>query len=127
MKIQDLALGLVEPQTIGLSSLIQPVQIPPALQQIHTPAQLGVICEFIEGALHPLVLNIYIDIKQDWLQYLGKHHLRPTGFNSSHDHTLGSVTEPVFHREKSVPVQATSREFLQGNALGNSAKRLTEI
>ncbi|KAK4809986.1 hypothetical protein QYF61_004438 [Mycteria americana] len=42
-QVQDLALGLVEPHTIGLGLSIQPVQIPlqslPTLKQINTPAQ----------------------------------------------------------------------------------------
>ncbi|KAF1399548.1 Membrane-associated guanylate kinase, WW and PDZ domain-containing protein 2, partial [Spheniscus mendiculus] len=44
-KVQDPALGLVEPHTVGLGPSIQPVQVPlqslPALKQINTPAQLG--------------------------------------------------------------------------------------
>ncbi|KAK4819936.1 hypothetical protein QYF61_015557 [Mycteria americana] len=47
-QVQDPALGLVEPHTIDLGPSIQPVQVPlqslPTLQQINTPAQLGVIC-----------------------------------------------------------------------------------
>ncbi|KAK4817095.1 hypothetical protein QYF61_027926 [Mycteria americana] len=43
-QVQDLALGLVEPHTVGLSPSIQPVQVPlqslPTLRQINTPAQL---------------------------------------------------------------------------------------
>ncbi|KAK4831163.1 hypothetical protein QYF61_015633 [Mycteria americana] len=42
-QVQDLALGLVEPHTIGPSPSIQPVQVPlqslPTLQQINTPTQ----------------------------------------------------------------------------------------
>ncbi|KAK4824117.1 hypothetical protein QYF61_010740 [Mycteria americana] len=71
-QVQDLALHLVEPHTVGLGPSIQPVQIPlqslPTLKQINTPAQLGVICKLTEGALHPLVQIIDKDIKQNWLQ-----------------------------------------------------------
>ncbi|KAK4820374.1 hypothetical protein QYF61_025450 [Mycteria americana] len=46
-QVQDLALGLVKPHTIGPSPSIQPVQVPlqslPPLKQINTPAQLGVL------------------------------------------------------------------------------------
>ncbi|KAK4827946.1 hypothetical protein QYF61_022561 [Mycteria americana] len=72
-QVQDLALGLVEPHTIGLSPWIQPVQVPlqslPTLKQINPPAQLGVICKLTEGALDPLVQIIDKDIKQNWPQY----------------------------------------------------------
>jgi len=65
--VQDLAFGLVEPHTIGLSPSIQTVQIPlqslPTLEQIHTPAQLGVICRVTEGALNPLIQIIDKDVK----------------------------------------------------------------
>jgi len=51
--VQDPALDLIEPHTVGLGPLIQPVQIPlqslPTLQQINTLTQLGVICELIEA------------------------------------------------------------------------------
>ncbi|KAK4814181.1 hypothetical protein QYF61_011904 [Mycteria americana] len=72
-QVQDPALGLVEPHTIGLSPLIQPVHIPlqslPTLKQINTPTQLGVVCKLTEGALDLLVQIIDKDIKQDWPQY----------------------------------------------------------
>ncbi|GAB0190507.1 hypothetical protein GRJ2_001516000 [Grus japonensis] len=72
-QVQDPALGLVKPHTVGLSPLIQPVQIPqkslPTLKQINTPAQFGVIFELTEGALNPLIQIIdKEDIKQDWPQ-----------------------------------------------------------
>jgi len=70
--------------------LIQSVQIPlqslPTLQQIDTPAQLGVICKLAEGALNPLMQITDKVIKQDWPQYcaLGNttHDQPPAGFNS---------------------------------------------
>ncbi|KAK4825177.1 hypothetical protein QYF61_024657 [Mycteria americana] len=72
-QVEDPALGLVEPHTIGPSPRIQPVQIPlqslPPLKQINTPTQLGVIRKLTEGALDPLVQIIDKDIKQDWPQY----------------------------------------------------------
>ncbi|KAK4817504.1 hypothetical protein QYF61_016511 [Mycteria americana] len=72
-QVQDLALGLVETHTVGLSPWIQPVQVPlqslPTLKQINTPTQLGVICKLTEGALDPLIQIIDKDIKQNWLQY----------------------------------------------------------
>ncbi|KAK4831748.1 hypothetical protein QYF61_018946 [Mycteria americana] len=71
-QVQDLALGLVEPHTIGLGPSIQPIQIPlqsvSTLKQINTPAQFGVICKLTEGALDPLVQIIDKNIKQDWTQ-----------------------------------------------------------
>ncbi|KAK4827417.1 hypothetical protein QYF61_017847 [Mycteria americana] len=72
-QVEDLALGLVEPHTIGLGPSIQPVQIPPynlpLLKQINTPAQLGVICKLTEGALDPFIHIVDKDIKQNWPQY----------------------------------------------------------
>ncbi|KAK4828223.1 hypothetical protein QYF61_024718 [Mycteria americana] len=72
-QVQDLALSLVEPHTIGPSPSIQPVQIPlqslPTLKQIYTPSQFGVICKLTEGALDPFVQIIDKDIKQNWPQY----------------------------------------------------------
>ncbi|KAK4824387.1 LOW QUALITY PROTEIN: hypothetical protein QYF61_014047 [Mycteria americana] len=56
---QDLALGLVEPHTIGLGPSIQPVQSLPTLKQINTPAQLGVIRKLTD----PLVQIIDKDIR----------------------------------------------------------------
>ncbi|KAK4816126.1 LOW QUALITY PROTEIN: hypothetical protein QYF61_011362 [Mycteria americana] len=69
-QVQDLALNLVEPHTIGPSPLIQPVQIPlqslPTLKQINTPTQLGVFCKLTEGALDPFAQIIDEDVKQNW-------------------------------------------------------------
>ncbi|KAK4814538.1 hypothetical protein QYF61_022257 [Mycteria americana] len=71
-RVQDLALGLVEPHMIDLGPSIQPVQIPlqslPTLEQIDTPTQFGVICKPTEGALNPLIQIIDKDIKQNWPQ-----------------------------------------------------------
>jgi len=65
--VQDLAFGLVEPPTVGLSPSIQPVQFPlqslPVLEQINTPTQLGVICKLTEGALNPLIQIFDKDVK----------------------------------------------------------------
>ena len=54
---QAQALGLVEPQTSGLSPSMQPVQIPlqslPALQQINTPTQLSVSADSLRVSSIP--------------------------------------------------------------------------
>ncbi|KAJ7418788.1 hypothetical protein WISP_57571 [Willisornis vidua] len=72
-KVQDLALGLVEPHTFGLSSSIHPVQIPlqnlPTLWQVVIPIQLGVVYIFTKCALNPLIQIINKDIDQNWAQY----------------------------------------------------------
>ncbi|KAK4827577.1 hypothetical protein QYF61_019479 [Mycteria americana] len=72
-QVQDLALGLLKPHTIGLSPSIQPVQVPlqtlPPLKHINTPTQLGVICKLTEGALDSLIQIIDKDVKQNWPQY----------------------------------------------------------
>ncbi|KAK4817763.1 hypothetical protein QYF61_026986 [Mycteria americana] len=72
-QVQDPALSLVEPHTVGPSPSIQPVQVPlqslPTLKQINTPTQLGVICKLTEGALDPLAQITDKDIKQNWPQH----------------------------------------------------------
>jgi len=72
-QVQDPALSLVEPRTVGLGPSIQPVQILlqslPTLKQINCPAQLGVACKLTEGALDPLIQIIDEDINQKWPQY----------------------------------------------------------
>ncbi|KAK4824048.1 hypothetical protein QYF61_009639 [Mycteria americana] len=71
-QVQDLALGLVKPHTIGLGPWIQPVQVPlqslPTLKQINTPTPLGVVCKLTESTLDPLVQIIDKDVKQNWPQ-----------------------------------------------------------
>ena len=72
-KMQELTLGLAEHHTGGLSPSNQLIQIPlqsfPPHRQIDTYSQHGVIRKLSEGALNPLILIIYKDIKQDWPQY----------------------------------------------------------
>ncbi|KAK4830366.1 hypothetical protein QYF61_010143 [Mycteria americana] len=134
-QVQDLALGLVEPHTIGPRPLIQPVQIPlqslPLLKQINTPAELGVICKLTDGALDPFVQIIDKDVKQDWPQYRALGNTTcdrpPTGVNSIHHHSLGPAIQPVLYPAKSTPVQAMSSQFLQENAVGNRVKGFTEV
>ncbi|KAK4830945.1 hypothetical protein QYF61_014404 [Mycteria americana] len=134
-QVQDLALGLVEPHTIGLGPSIQPVQIPlqslPTLQQINTPTQLGVICKLTEGALNPVIQIIDKDIKQNWPQHRALGNTAcdqpPTGVNSIHHHSLGPAIQPVLYPAKSTPIQAMSSQFLQENAVGNRVKGCTEV
>ncbi|KAK4816629.1 hypothetical protein QYF61_019328 [Mycteria americana] len=134
-QLQDLALGLVKPHTIDLGPSIQPVQVPlqslPTLQQINTPAQLGVICKLAEGALDPFVQIIDKDIKQNWPQHRALGNTTcdwpPTGVNSIHHHSLGPAIQPVLYPAKSTPVQAMSSQFLQENAVGNRVKGFTEV
>lgn len=57
--VQNLALCLVEPYTIGLGPWNQPIQIPvqnlPILQKINTSTVHDIVCKLIEGVLDPLV------------------------------------------------------------------------
>ncbi|KAK4821026.1 hypothetical protein QYF61_012112 [Mycteria americana] len=134
-QVQDLTLSLVEPHTIGPSPSIQPVQVPlqslPALQQINTPAQLGVFCKLTEGALDPFVQIIDKDIKQDWPHHRALGNTAcdwpPTGVNSIHHRSLGPAIQPVLYPGKSTPVQAMSSQFLQENAAGNNVKGFTKV
>ncbi|KAJ7413814.1 hypothetical protein WISP_88141 [Willisornis vidua] len=52
-KVQDPALGLAEPRTVGFGPSMQPVQVslqnPLSFQQIDTPSQPGVIYKFADG------------------------------------------------------------------------------
>ncbi|KAK4810060.1 hypothetical protein QYF61_007224 [Mycteria americana] len=135
MEVQDLALSLVKPHTIGPRSSIQPVQVPlqslPTLKQINTPAQLGVICKLIEGALDPFVQIIDKDIKQEWPQHRALGNTicdrPPTGVNSIHHHSLGLAIQAVLYPAKSTPAQAMSSQLLQENAVGNRVKSFTEV
>ncbi|KAK4827063.1 hypothetical protein QYF61_013704, partial [Mycteria americana] len=72
-QVQDLALGLVKPHTIDLDPSSQPVQVPlqslPTLQQINTPAQLGVVCKLTESTLDPFIQIIDKNVKQNWPQH----------------------------------------------------------
>ncbi|KAK4832516.1 hypothetical protein QYF61_023581 [Mycteria americana] len=134
-QVQDLALGLVKPPTVGLRPLIQPVQIPlqslPTLQQINTPAQLGVICKLTEGALNPFIQIIDKDVKQNWPQHRALGNTAcdrpPTGVNSILHHSLGPAIQPVLYPAKSTPVQAMSSQFLQENAVANHVKDFTKV
>ncbi|KAK4818992.1 hypothetical protein QYF61_022823 [Mycteria americana] len=134
-QVQDPALGLVKPHTIGLGPWIQPVHIPlqnlPTLQQINTPTQLGVICKHIEGALDPFIQIIDKDTKQNWPQHRALGNTAcdrpPTGVNSIHHYSLGPAIQPVLYPSKSTPVQAMSSQFLQENAVGNGVKGFTEV
>ncbi|KAK4812136.1 hypothetical protein QYF61_000977 [Mycteria americana] len=100
-QVQDLALGLVEPHTIDLGPSIQPVQVPlqslPTLQQIDTPAQLGVICKLTEGALKPFIQIIDKDIKQNWPQHraLGTPHGPAANWNKLHSPPLFGPGHPA--------------------------------
>ncbi|KAK4808458.1 hypothetical protein QYF61_005523 [Mycteria americana] len=134
-QVQDLALGLVEPHTIGLGPSIQPVQVPlqslPTLQQINTPTQLGVICKLTEGALDPFIQIIDKEIKQNWPQHRALGNTAcdrpPTGVNSIHHHSLSPAIQPVLYPAKHTPIQAMSSQFLQENAVGNRVKGFTEV
>jgi len=63
---------VIIPHTVGLGPSIQPAQTPlqslPTLEQIDTPAQLGVICKLTEEALDPLAQIIDKDVKQERTQ-----------------------------------------------------------
>ncbi|KAK4830739.1 hypothetical protein QYF61_013189 [Mycteria americana] len=134
-QVQDPALSLVEPHTIGPSPSIQPVQVPlqslPTLKQINTPAQFGVICKLPEGALDPFVQIIDKDIKQNWPQHRALGNTAcdrpPTGVNSIHHHSLGLAIQPVLYPGQSTHLQAMSSQFLQENAVGNHVKGFTEV
>ncbi|KAK4823284.1 hypothetical protein QYF61_000444 [Mycteria americana] len=112
-------------------ALIQPVQVPlqslPTLQQINTPAQLGVICKLAESALDPFVQIIDKDVKQNWPQHQALGNTTcdqpPTGVNSIHHHSLGPAVQPVLYPAKSTPVQAMSSQFLQEN-VATAAQKL---
>ncbi|KAK4819049.1 hypothetical protein QYF61_024688 [Mycteria americana] len=134
-QVQDLALSLIEPHTIGPSPSIQPVQVPlqslPSLKQIDTPAQFGVLCKLTEGALDPFIQITDKDIKQNWPQRRALGNTAcdrpPTGVNSIHHHSLGPAIQPVLNPARSTPVQAMTSQFLQENAVGDSVKGFTKV
>ncbi|KAK4819021.1 hypothetical protein QYF61_024137 [Mycteria americana] len=138
--MQDLALGLVEPHTIDLGPSIQPVQVPlqslPALQQINTPAQLGVICKLTEGALDPFIQIIDKDIKQDWPQHRALGNTTcdrpPTGVNSIHHHSLGPAIQYLASKRRIFLADGTRQEEVEGELseeerwFGNSSETPSE-
>ncbi|TRZ05870.1 hypothetical protein HGM15179_021237 [Zosterops borbonicus] len=82
---QDPALGLIGLHTVGPSLLIKLVQILlqslPALQQINTLAQSGVICRLTEGAFVPLSKSS-IKTCTSLLKQFMEHNLRTSGPNT---------------------------------------------
>jgi len=72
-EVQDPALDLVEPYTVGLGLFILPVQIPlqslPTLQQIDISAQFGVICKLTAGSLGETSLCFLLSILSPFLLY----------------------------------------------------------
>ncbi|KAK4814368.1 LOW QUALITY PROTEIN: hypothetical protein QYF61_017781 [Mycteria americana] len=130
-QVQDPALSLVEPHTIGLGPSIQPVQSLSTFKQINNPTQLGVICKLTEGALDPFIQIIDKDIKQNWPQHRALGNTTcdrpPTGVNSIQHHSLGPAIQPVLYPAKRTPIQAMSSQFLQENAVGNCVKGFTEV
>ena len=133
-QVQDPALSLVEPHTTGLSPLVQPVQIPlqslPALKQINTPPQLGVICKLTEGALNPLIQIIDKDIKQNWPQYWALGNTTcdwsPAGCNSIHHHSLGlgSAIQPAFLPSMEYTHPSHEQPVSPGECCGRWCQRL---
>lgn len=76
--------------------------------QIDTSSQFGVICELTESMLNPLTQIINKDIEQGWPQYWTLRRTTsdqsPAGFKSTHHHSLGLATQPVFYPAKRTPV-----------------------
>ncbi|KAK4816650.1 hypothetical protein QYF61_019627 [Mycteria americana] len=134
-QVQDLALGLVEPHTIGLGPLIQPVQVPlqslPTLKQINTPTQLGVVCKLTEGALDPFVQIIDKDVKQNWPQHRALGNTAcdrpPTGVNSIHHHSLGPAIQPLDENncKKQVTCQRERRAIKSAKPIRNIQIKVT--
>ncbi|GAB0208342.1 mitochondrial enolase superfamily member 1 [Grus japonensis] len=131
-QVQDLALSLVEPHTIGLSPLIQPVQIPlqslPTLEQIDTPSHLSVICKLTEGALDPLIQIIDKDIKENWSQCLALGNTTgdrpPTGFNSIHHSSFSLAIQPVILPSKAYTHPSHEQPISPGECCGKQCQRL---
>ncbi|KAF4792188.1 hypothetical protein TURU_124321 [Turdus rufiventris] len=130
---QSSALGFAEPHTIAsvhqssLQRSLCRAFLP--LQQINTLAELGAIHKLTEGVCESLA-QINIDTKQNWpssepwgtpLVTICQMGVTPLTT------TLGLATQPVFNLAKSPFSQAMSRQFLQENAVGNSAKSCTNV
>lgn len=108
VKVQDLALHLVEHHRIVLSPSVLPLQMPlqslPTIQQINNPAQFAVVCRLSEG-LNPLFQVIDKGIEQDQPKYTCEES--PAESHSIHHHSLGSSIQPVFYPVNSTSVQAS--------------------
>ncbi|KAK4823331.1 hypothetical protein QYF61_000933 [Mycteria americana] len=131
-QVQDLALGLVKPHTIDLGPSIQPVQVPlqslPTLKQINTPAQLGVICKLIEGALDPFVQIIDKDVKQNWPQHRALGNTTcdrpPTGYQPGKP--LTSIMLNNMREENQAPVVRRGFKGITGSEKHSSDKDKSE-
>lgn len=74
------------------SSLWQiPLQSLPVLQQINTPTHLGVVCEFPQGGLSPLIQIINKYTEQDIEGALGGE------LNTDHWSLLVKIIEQIIH------------------------------
>ncbi|KAF1468800.1 Arf-GAP with SH3 domain, ANK repeat and PH domain-containing protein 2, partial [Megadyptes antipodes antipodes] len=107
-EVQDPALGLLEPHRVGLGPSIQPVQVPlqslPTLEQINTPAQLGVVCKLTEGALDPLLtqalsgrFNSHVHVEYEW-------RLLHEDLDESDDDVDEKLQQPSPNRREDRPV-----------------------
>ena len=106
--------------TVRLGPSIQPVQIPlqslPTLEQVDTPAQVGVICKLPEGALDPLIQITDKDVQQNcpWYWALGSPtgDRPPAGCNFIHCQSLHSAIQPVLYPVKKFKQQRISNRNL---------------
>ncbi|PKU47282.1 wd repeat-containing protein hypothetical protein [Limosa lapponica baueri] len=137
-QVQDLAFGLVEPHTVGLSPSIQPVQIPrrtflPITRSTLLP-NLVLFANLLRVYLIPLsrslmkVLNRTGPNTEPWgTPLVTSCQLDLTLFNSIHHNPLSLVIEPFCYPAKSTLVQAMSSQFLEDNAVGNGVKGFTKV
>ncbi|KAK4831353.1 hypothetical protein QYF61_017484 [Mycteria americana] len=68
-QVQDLAVGLVEPQEVHMDPLLELVQVPVngtlSLRHVNCTTQLGVVCKLAEGALDPTIYVVDEHIKHN--------------------------------------------------------------
>ncbi|KAK4824286.1 hypothetical protein QYF61_013031 [Mycteria americana] len=97
-QVQDLALGLVKPHTIGPSPSIQPVQVAlqslPPLKQINAPAQLGVVYKLTEAPAVPTALSTVAYLLPGPVEEA--RMALPFSSLSPFDYPLGGDTEMLF-------------------------------
>lgn len=130
--MQNLAFAFVEACMIGLSPLIQAVQIAlkslSTLKQISTMTQLDIVHRLTESALYLLIKITDKGVKQKQHQYQALRKILCWQFDlTSFTIMIWDIIQPMLYSEDLMPVQAMKRQFSHTNTVGNSVKGFTEV
>lgn len=131
-QLQDLTLGLINPQTTDLSQS----SLSSSFCRAFLCSSRSILSSNLVWSVNLLRMHVILSSKSsietlNWPQYwaLGSTTADqlPTGFNSIQHHSLGLTILPVFHPVKTAPIQATNTQFPQENAVGDSIQCFTEV